>query len=76
MVTWEVCWIKYCKVSCMLLMTRLEASRFLFAQVFTSSPFWLLKKPKTLVNTSCYHAVITTKFPMNRIVVGRTVEYG
>jgi len=46
------------------------------AQIFTSSSSLRLKKPKTLVDTSCYHAVITTKFPMNRIAIGRTVEYG
>jgi hypothetical protein len=73
-VTWEVCWIKYSKVSCMLLTTRFEASRCLFAQIFSSSSSLLLKKPKTLVDTSCYHAVITTKFPMNRIAIG--VPYG
>jgi hypothetical protein len=53
-----------------------EASRFLFAHIFTSSSFLLLKKPKMLVDSSCYHAVITTKFSMNRTAIGRTVEYG
>lgn len=54
----------------MLLMTRLEASRFLFTLVLTSSFFWLVNKPKTLVDTSCYHVGV------KKIAIGRKGEYG